>query len=145
MMSFGFILSAQQSDNYLEVMRSALKTEKKAMIAEVMTLSQEETDLFWPLYNEFQGKLYETNTKYVKIVNEFAENFDNMTDEKAADLLSRVMSYDTEILKLKKSYTKKFSKILPATKVLRYMQAENKIDVLIDYEMASSVPLLEVE
>ena len=145
MLSFGLLLNAQQSDNYLEVMRSALKTEKKAMIAEVMTFTQEESDVFWPLYNEFQEKLYAANTKYVKIVNEFAENFNSMTDEKALELMKRVNSYDTEILKLKKTYNKKFSKILPPTKVLRYFQAENKIDVLIDFEMASYIPLLETE
>lgn len=145
MMSFGLLLSAQQNDNYLEVMRSALKTEKKAMIAEVMTFTQAESDLFWPLYNEFQEKLYTANTKYLKIVNEFAENFENMTDEKALDLMKRVTAYDTEVLKLKKTYNKKFSKILPPTKVLRYFQAENKIDLLVDFEMSTYIPLLETE
>ncbi len=145
MLSFGLVMFAQQTESYVEVMRSALKTEKKAMVAEVMTFTPEEAELFWPLYNEFQGKLYVTNTKYVKIVNEFAANFDNMTDEKALDLVTRMSSYDGELLKLKKTYIKKFSKIIPPTKVLRYYQAENKIDMIVKYEMASSIPFLETE
>lgn len=145
MMSFGLMLSAQQSESYLEVMRSALKTEKKAMIAEAMVFTQQESEVFWPMYNEFQEKLYTSNTKYLKIINEFAENFENMTDEKAKELMTRLFSYDTEVLKLKKSYFKKFSKIIPPTKVVRYFQAENKIDIIVDYEIASSIPLLEVK
>ena len=68
-----------------------------------------------------------------------------MTDEVALDLMKRMNSYEGEILTLKKTYMKKFSKILPPTKVLRYFQAENKIDILIDFEVASSIPLLETE
>ena len=135
----------QKSEGYMEVMRSALKTEKKAMIAEAMEFTQEESEAFWPMYNEFQEKLYTANTKYLKIVNEFAANFENMTDEKALDLMKRLNAYEAEVLKLKKTYIKKFSGILPPTKVLRYFQAENKIDVLIDYEMAASIPLLETK
>ena len=135
----------QKSEGYMEVMRSALKTEKKAMIAEAMEFTQEESEAFWPMYNEFQEKLYTANTKYLKIVNEFAANYENMTDEKALDLMKRLNAYEAEVLKLKKTYIKKFSGILPPTKVLRYFQAENKIDVLIDYEMAASIPLLETK
>jgi len=145
MLSLGLVIFAQESESYIEVMRSALKTEKKAMIAEVMTFTQQESEVFWPMYNEFQQKLYVTNTKYLKIVNEFAENFDNMTDEKALDLMTRLNKYDVEILKLRRTYIKKFSKIIPPTKVLRYFQAENKIDVLVDYEIAASIPFLETK
>ena len=129
---FGLFSFGQESESYLEVMRSALKTEKKAMIAEVMEFTPQE-------------KLYTANTKYLKIVNEFAANYESMTDEKALDLMTRLNAYEGEVLKLKKTYIKKFSKILPSTKVLRYFQAENKIDILIDYEMASSIPLLETK
>lgn len=142
---FGLFSFGQESESYLEVMRSALKTEKKAMIAEVMEFTPQESEAFWPLYNEFQEKLYTANTKYLKIVNEFAANYESMTDEKALDLMTRLNAYEGEVLKLKKAYIKKFSKILPSTKVLRYFQAENKIDILIDYEMASSIPLLETK
>lgn len=143
--ALSLMVSGQEDQSYMEVMRSALKTEKKAMIAEVMTFSPEESEVFWPLYNEFQEKLYSANTKYLKIVNDFADNYDRMSDEKALELMNRLSSYDSEILKLKKTYMKKFSKILPPTKVLRYFQAENKIDVLIDFEMAGTIPLLEVK
>ncbi len=137
--------SAQDDQSYMEVMRSALKTEKKAIIAENMTFTQEEGEAFWPLYNEFQEKLYAANTRYLKIINDFAANYEQMTDDVALDLMKRMNSYETEVLALKKTYVKKFSKILPPTKVLRYFQAENKIDILIDYEVASSIPLLETE
>ena len=140
---FGIMSYAQQANDYMEVTRAALKTEKKAMIAEVMSLTQEESEPFWALYNEFQGKLYTVNTKYLKIINEFSENYENMGGEKANDLMKRMFAYDTEILKLKKVYYKKFQKVLSPEKTLMYFQAENKIDILIDFEMSSVIPLLD--
>ena len=61
--SFGMLLWAQQSTDYIELMRSVIKTEKKAAISEVMELSTAEADLFWPLYNEYNEKRYVVNTK----------------------------------------------------------------------------------
>lgn len=143
LIGFGIVSHAQQVNDYLEVTRAALKTEKKAMIAEVMSLAPEESEAFWALYNEYQGKLYTANSKYLNIINEFAENFENMSGEKAKDLSKRLFAYDTEILKLKKRYFKKFQSILSPQKTLMYFQAENKIDVMIDYELASSIPILD--
>lgn len=134
---------AQQANDYMEVTRAALKTEKKAMIAEVMSLTPEESEPFWALYNEFQVKLYTANTKYLKIINEFAENYETMSGEKANDLMKRMFAYDAEILKLKKTYFKKFQNILSHQKTLMYFQAENKINIIINYEMAASIPLLD--
>ncbi len=142
-LGMGVSLFAQSENDYMEVMRSALKTEKKSIIAEVMTLTNEESLVFWPLYNEYQGKLYTTNTKYLGIITDFSEKYESMTDEDALDLMNRLNAYDAEMLKLRKAYIKKFNKILPAKKVLRYIQAENKIDVLVDFEIANSVPLLK--
>lgn len=142
---FGIASYAQQANDYMEVTRAALKTEKKAMIAEVMSLTPEESEPFWALYNEFQGKLYTANTKYLNIINEFVENFDKMEADKANDLMKRLFAYDTEIIKLKKTYFKKFQSVLSPQKALMYFQAENKIDILIDFEIAASIPILDAK
>jgi hypothetical protein len=134
---------AQQVNDYLEVSREVLKTEKKAIIAELMQLSDEESSVFWPLYNEYQNKLYEVGTKRVNLIMDFAKNFDNMSGEKATEIIQTSQSIDMELIKLDKSYAKKFMKILSPQKALRYLQAENKIETLIDAELALEIPLLE--
>ena len=57
---FAIALYAQNS--YMEIVRSTIKTEKKALIAEVMQLSDEENLAFWDVYNEFDEKHYKLNT-----------------------------------------------------------------------------------
>lgn len=141
--SFGMLLWAQQSNDYVELMRSVIKTEKKAAISEVMELTTAEADLFWPLYNEYNEKRYQVGTKLVKLVGEYADNFTKMTDELATDYWKRNMAIDMELLKLEKSYFKKFLKVLDAQKTFRYFQAENKIETLMLAQLALEIPLLE--
>ena len=139
----GFGLVAQNANDYLEVSREVLKTEKKALIAEAMELSETESPAFWSLYNEYNEKMYVINTKLFNLITDYAAHYENMSDEKAKELWTNAMDVEFELLKLEKAYFKKFLKILPATKAVRYHQAENKIKSLIDAQLAVQVPLFE--
>ena len=142
---FTFSLSAQNENDYLELARDVLKTEKKMAIAEVMQLTEAESGPFWELYNEYQGKLYLIQNKRITLINDFANNFENLTDEKADELWNNSMGYSQEVLKLERAYYKKFKKILPAGKAARFFQAENKIETLIDAQLAMEIPLIETK
>lgn len=136
-------LFAQTQSDYIEITREVMKTEKKAAIAEAMQLSDAESAVFWSLYNEYNEKMYAINTRLVNVINDYAEHYQTMSDEKAKELWTNAMNIDTELLKLEKTYFKKFLKILPATKAVRYFQTENKIKSLVDAELALEIPLLE--
>jgi hypothetical protein len=132
-----------QANDYVEVMRTALKTEKKALVAEVMQLSDEESKLFWPIYNEYNKELFDANTKLFDIIMDFADHFESMTDEKASELITRSLKLDQEIVKIRQRYFKKFQKALPPSKVLRFYQTDNKIDALVDAQISQEIPLIE--
>ncbi len=136
---------AQSENDYLELARDVLKTEKKAAIAEVMQLTDAESTPFWELYNEYQGKLYLVQNKRIAIIKDFSENYETLTDEKADVLWINAMAYNQEVLKLKKQYYKKFKKILPAGKAARFFQTENKIETMIDAQLALEIPLIETK
>lgn len=138
---FAFCLFAQSS--YIEIVRSAIKTEKKSLISEVMQLTGEENLSFWDVYNEYDGKLYKLNTDYFKVVMDFADNFENMSADMATDILQRVNKYHMDVAKLEKVYFKKMAKVISPQKALRFFQASNKIQVMIDAQLAAEIPLLE--
>lgn len=133
---------SQSFDDYLEVVRDVLNTEKKAAVAETMELNEAESGAFWSLYNEYNAELYKVHTERVNIIKDFAANYESMTDEKADALVNASMAYQTKLLKLNKSYYKKFKKIIPATKAALYFQVEGKIDALINAELATEIPLV---
>lgn len=138
---FAITLYAQNS--YMEIVRSTIKTEKKALIAEVMELSDTENIPFWEVYNEYDEKLYKLNTNYFTVVTDFADNFENMSSEKATELLNKASKHSIDIAKLEKTYLKKMTKVISPQKTLRFFQAMNKIQVMIDAQLAAEIPLLE--
>jgi hypothetical protein len=136
------LVTAQSYDDYLEVVREALKVEKKAVVASEMQLAETETAAFWELYNQYNTELYKIHTLRVNIIKEFANGYDNLSNEQADKLWLNTMDYKAKLLSLNKSYYKKFKKILPATKAARYFQIENKIGAIIDAELANEIPLV---
>jgi hypothetical protein len=142
LMVFALSGHAQQAD-YTELVRSAIKTEKKALIAEVMQFSETESNVFWPIYNEYQEKRYQISTRIFSLVNDFAKNYENMSADKAMEIMNTSNKLDIELMKLEKTYIKKISKVISPQKTLRFFQAENKIESLINIQVSSEIPLLE--
>ena len=141
---FSFLaITLYAQNSYMEIVRSTIKTEKKALIAEVMELSDEESTVFWPVYNEYQDKLYKINTDYFNIVQEFADNFENMSAEKATEIITKANKFSMAEVKLEKTYLKKMMKVISPQQTLRFFQASNKIEIMIDAQLAAEIPLLE--
>lgn len=142
---FSLSLSAQSENDYVEMAREVLKVEKKAAVAEAMELSDAESQPFWTLYNEYQSALYLVHNKRIDIIKDFSDSFESMSNEKADELWTSSIKYEQELLKLKKKYYAKFKKILPMAKAARFMQLENKIETLIDAEIALEIPLIDTK
>jgi len=142
LLAFSFV-NAQTTSDYIELVRTQLKAEKKVVVMEVLQLSDAEATVFWPLYEEYNGKMYTIQTQRVQLIKDFAANYENMTDEVADDLVKRMFSIKGELLELDETYYKKFKKILPVTKVASYFQLENKIETLVNAELAVEIPMLE--
>ena len=134
---------SQTSNDYLELARDVLKTEKKAAIAEVMQLTESEAKAFWPVYEAYQADLAKLRDREIKLIEEFAAKFETMSDDAAKKLLDDSLSIDSDHQKLRQSYLSKIRGVLPDKKVARYYQLENKIDAVLEYEMAKRIPLVQ--
>lgn len=136
---------AQSLDDYIEIAQDVLNTEKKAAVAEAMQLSDSESAPFWELYNEFNLETNKVHNQRIALIKDFAKNYENMSDEKADEIWTGVLSYQQQLLKLKKSYYKKFKKIIPPGQAALYFQLENKIETLINANLAVEIPLIETK
>jgi esterase/lipase len=136
---------AQSIDDYIEIARDVLNTEKKAAVAQAMQLSDAESTPFWELYNEYNLEANRVHNQRIALIKDFAKNYENLSDEKADELWNGVLSYQLQLLKLKKSYYKKFKKIISPGDAARYFQIENKIEALINASLAAEIPLIETK
>jgi hypothetical protein len=132
------------ADN-MDIVRDAIAAQKKLLIAENLPLTEGEASAFWPIYEEFQVELKKIADSDIKLIEEFAKyyNSDTMTDEIAEKLIKDSMANDGARLKLKDKYFSKFLKAVPAKKVARYYQLENKVRAVVNYDLAAQIPLVD--
>ena len=131
---------AQDMDSYIELLRSDIKTEKMAMITEVMQFTEEEASVFWPAYREYQFELEKIGDEYLAVIKDYAKNYETLTDEKANDLVERGMETRKDRLDLQKDYFKKFSKLITPVRAARWAQLENQIGLLVELQVVSEIP-----
>ena len=142
---FSFTLNAQTIDDYIEIAREVLNTEKKAAVSEAMQLNDAVSAPFWELYNEYNFEVNKVQNERIALIKDFANNYENLSDEKADELWTGVLSYQQQLLQLKKAYYKKFKKIISPGNAARYFQIENKIEALINANLANEIPLIETK
>ena len=132
-----------QSSGETQSLRADLQAERTKVVAANLQLTEPEAAKFWPLYNEYRAQHSKLGDRALALIDDFAKNYDALTDEKAKELLKRQLDIDDDRLKLRRSYTGKFEKVLPPRKVARYYQIENKLDAAVAYEAAQSIPLAQ--
>jgi hypothetical protein len=132
-----------QADEAMELQRQILLSEKKLAVLQNMEFTASEKEAFWPVYDQYQDELFRVNRKTGQVVMKFAAAYESLTDDKAKELMREYLEVEKERVKLKESYMKKFEKVLPAKKVMRYLQVENKLEAIARYELAKGVPLAQ--
>jgi hypothetical protein len=104
-------------------------------------MSDSESRAFWPIYDEYEGKVKKLDDQFIALVNDFAAKYDSLTDADAAVMLKTKMSIEKDRMALKQAYTRKIAKVLPATKALRYSQLETRIENMIRRDVYGLIPL----
>lgn len=136
------LLAQDKPADNMQIVLEKIKADKKLLVAESMQLSEMEAKAFWPLYESYQNELFVLRSRAFKLVKDYADAYDAMTNEIAKKILDDYMAIETAQLKLRKAYIPKFRKALPEVKVVRYYQIENKIQAVLNYELGGNIPLI---
>ncbi len=140
------VAAAQKpTDSDMQILLEKVKADKKLLVAANMKLSEAEAKKFWPVYDAYQAELGKLNKRVVTLIKAYAEDYNNnsMTDEKSKKMVTEMISIDEAEVAMKKAFVPKLYKAIPATKVARYLQIENKIRAALRYEIAGAVPLVK--
>ena len=136
------VVSAQTADDAIQLTRSAIQTERQAVVAANLGLNESESAVFWPLYRDYRNAVNQAADARVDILRRLFSDYETLTDDDAMSLLDDHLAFEKEMLKIRTSYAKKMSKVLAGRTVARFFQIENKMDAIIDYEMAGEIPLV---
>jgi hypothetical protein len=132
------------ADTNMQILLDKVKADKKLVVAANMDLNEAEAKGFWPIYEAYQKDLQTLNDRLGKMILAYADayNKNTLTDAQAMLLANEALSVDHDELTLRKTYAAKLVGVIPAKKVARYLQIENKIRAAIRYDLAKGIPLV---
>ena len=134
---------AQNATDDTQVLISQIQADKRAVVLSTLQLTDAQVAEFTPLYDEFQVKMKQIMTRGSDVVNKFAANYGSMTDDAAKDIMKEFFKVRRDRNELIEDYAKKFQRKLPATKVLQWVQVENKLNTLLDVQAAAIIPIAQ--
>ncbi|MCF8238105.1 MAG: Spy/CpxP family protein refolding chaperone [Saprospiraceae bacterium] len=102
-------------------MEKRIESMRIAFITKELNLTPSESQAFWPVFNEMKDreKALREQMKPDKPVEE-------LTEQEANTVLDQQMNLMDKEVTLRREYTERFRKILPATKVLKLQHAEGE-------------------
>jgi hypothetical protein len=127
--------------NLEEVTRADIRAKHAEMITKVMQFTGKEAEAFWPIFRDYERDLMKLNDEKLRILKEYVPSHESLTQEKVYELAERTLDYEAGRVKLKRHYFKKFSKALSPQTAAKFFQVENQIQMLIDLQIASELPL----
>jgi hypothetical protein len=132
---------APQADS--GILLDAIRANRKALVAVNLNLSPEEAEKFWPLYERYQKEISAIGDKVVAIVDEYTGSFRDLSNDKAMQLMENYLAAEAERLQVRRTYLPEFAKILPGRTVARFYQIENKMDAVLRYDLAATIPVVD--
>jgi len=137
--------TGQAAEANLAVLVDAIRSNRKALVAVNLKLTDDEATTFWPVYDRYQQEINATGDRMVGVIQEYSAHFSDLSNDKAMKLVDDYLAIEADRVKVKRAYVDEFAKALPGRKVARFYQIENKMDAVIRYDLAATIPVMEEE
>jgi hypothetical protein len=129
-------------DSAMAVVRADIQADKATIVGQAMSLSDKDAATFWPIYRQYEYERSRLDDTREVVIKEYTEKYPNLTDAEAKAMADRMFECDSRLAALKRTYFKKFNKVLPALTVTKFFQLEHRIDLLTEMKVESSFPPL---
>jgi len=118
--------------------REKLKAYKAAYLTQQLDLSSKEAEKFWPVYNDYENKLFQLKVLKVKETREKVKvkgGIDALNESEANQILLKLNENDQAIIDTKKELYANLKKIISSKKILKLHRAEHEFNrkLLSDY------------
>ena len=142
MLVAGSAATVAAQENLSQMVRSDVRANAQQITTVAMELSEADAQKFWPIYREYElerSKWFDTR---LAMIRSYAENYETMSDEAAAELSGAAFDVLRSRLDLYSTYYDRFAAEVGAATALRWVQVENQLQLIIDIQFAQEVPLV---
>jgi hypothetical protein len=139
------VISPTVSDEDIALLRKDLRTMKMQVIGQNMSLSEEEGQKFWPIYNHYVKDLHEVNNQKYALLKQYAEMWATMSDQDALIYVRNWLEADGQAQALRLKYVPVVSQVLPGRKAATFFQLDRRLNMIIDLQLFGQIPLAHVK
>jgi hypothetical protein len=139
------VISPTVTDEDIALLRQDLRAMKMQVIGENMSLSDTEGQKFWPIYNHYVKDLQEVNNRKYALLKQYAETWATMTDQDALIYVRNWLEADGQAQALRLKYVPVVSQVLPGRKAATFFQLDRRLNMMIDLQLFSQIPLAHVK
>jgi len=132
----------QNIQAYIDLLRGDVRQQKAEMVGMVMQLSAADAAKFWPIYENYDVELAKLNDQRVANIEEYANTYNQMTDDKADELIQKALSYRKQRSELLAKYYELVKQALGGITAARFVQVEDQLLLIIDLQIDSSLPVV---
>jgi hypothetical protein len=126
---------------YVKLLREDVRSEKYSIVDEVMQLDLDQAAKFWPIYRDYDAELAKINDLRVANIEEYAQSYNHLTDEKADELVRNAMEFQKQRDELLSKYYLRVKQEMGAITAARFMQVEHQLLLIIDLQINSALPV----
>jgi hypothetical protein len=143
--STGFAQIQTFESEYIEMLKKDIQDESRMIVAENLTLTEEQAEIFWPLYDEYDAAYDGLVNDRVKIIEDYMMNYYGLDEDTGKELIAKSIALDKKTVDLQEEYVNKMIEVLPFSVVGKFYQIDNRIAALIDIVRMASIPLVREE
>jgi len=125
----------------LEVSRQAVESQRRVLVAGALPLTDAEADAFWPLYDAYEKERRPLDERANNLVADFLAGAATLTEAQAKAMVEEALAVEEGRLRVRRTYLGRMAKAIPARKLARFYQIDNKLDSVVRADVARQVPL----
>ncbi len=139
--------SAQSSrdaitDQEIKLLQQNIRDERRQIVAANLPLTTEEAARFWPVYDQYIAEVSKILDGRYAEIKDYAAHYATLDDTQATDYIGKLFDADKALVDLRAKQMPVFEKVLPRKKSAMFLQMDRRLQMMIDLQRASQIPLI---
>jgi len=127
----------------IAALRTAAQSNKRALVASTLNLTDAEAKKFWPIYDSYQRDFDMLNRRRNVALEGLVARDRPPSDLYARNLANELIGVEEQEIKARRKMHNAVMRALPPKKAARYLQLESKVRAVQAYDIAVAFPLVQ--
>ena len=128
---------------YSNLLWSDVRAQKVAVLTELLALTEAEDAAFWPVYRAYETELATLQDERAANIGQYADAYTSLSDGLADELGRKAIDINRRRQALFESCYDRLRTAVSPRVALRFLQVEHQLLLLVDLQIASSLPIVK--